>query len=53
MVTFVSHQNPADSPDHTACNRWHITLFLKSDGHDYHIRRHQPGFPADAFRACR
>jgi hypothetical protein len=53
MVTFVSHQNPADSPDHAACNRWHITLFLKSDGHGYHIRRHQPGFPADTFRACR
>jgi hypothetical protein len=52
-VTFVSHQNPADSPDHAACNRWHITVFLKSDGHDYHIRRHQPGFPADTFRACR
>jgi hypothetical protein len=34
-------------------NRWHITLFLKSDGHDYHIRRHQPGFPADTVRACR
>jgi hypothetical protein len=53
MVTFVSHQNPADSPDHAACDRWHITLFLKSDGRDYHIRRHRPGFPADTFRACR
>jgi hypothetical protein len=53
MVTFVSHQNPADSPDHAACDRWHITLFLKSDGHDYHIRRHRPGFPADTFHACR
>ena len=53
MVTFVSHQNPADSPDHAACDRWHITLFLKGDGHDYHIRHHQPGFPADTFRACR
>jgi hypothetical protein len=52
-VTFVSHQNPANSPDHAGCDRWHITLFLKGDGHDYHIRRHQPGFPADAFRACR
>ena len=52
-VTFVSHQNPADSPDHAACNRWRITLFLKSDGRDYHIQRHQPGFPADTFRACR
>jgi len=52
-VTFVSHQNPADSPDHAACDRWHITVFLKGDGHGYHIRRHQPGFPADTFRACR
>ena len=53
VVIFVSHQSPADSPDHAACDRWHITLFLKSDGHDYHIRHHQPGFPADTFRACR
>jgi hypothetical protein len=53
MVTFVSHQSAADSPDHAACDRWHITLFLKSDGHDYHIRRHRPGFPADTFHACR
>lgn len=53
MVTFVSHQNPADSPDHAACDRWHVTLFLKSDGRDYHIRHHRPGFPADTVRACR
>ena len=53
MVTFVSHQDPAASPDHAACNRWHITLFIKRDGHGYHIRRHQPGFPADTVRACR
>ena len=53
MVTFVSHQDPAASPDHAACNRWHITLFIKRDGRGYHIRRHQPGFPADTVRACR
>jgi hypothetical protein len=52
-VTFVSRQKPADSPDHATCDRWHITLFLKSDGRGYHIRRHRPGFPADTFRACR
>jgi hypothetical protein len=51
-VTFVSHQNPAASPDHAACNRWHITLFIKRDGHGYRIRRHRPGFPADTVRAC-
>jgi hypothetical protein len=52
-VTFVSHQNPAASPDHAACDRWHITLFIKRDGRGYHIRRHRPGFPADTVRACR
>jgi hypothetical protein len=50
---FVSHQNPADSPDHAACNRWHVTVFLKREGHSYHIRRHHPGFPADRVQACR
>ncbi len=53
MVTFVSHQNRADSPDHAACDRWHITLFLKHSRGSYHIRRHQPGFPADTVRPCR
>jgi hypothetical protein len=53
MVTFVSHQNPAESPDHAVCDRWHITLFIKRHGTTYQIRRHQPGFPADTFRACR
>jgi hypothetical protein len=53
MVTFVSHQDRAASPDHAACNRWHITLFIKRDAHGYHIRRHRPGFPADTVRACR
>ena len=53
MVTFVSHQNPASSPDHAACDRWHIALFLKRAGPGYLIRRHQPGFPADTVRACR
>ena len=53
IVTFVSHQNPAESPDHARCDRWHITLFLKRNGGSYHIRRHRPGFPADTVRACR
>ena len=53
MVTFVSHQNLADSPDHATCDRWHITLFLKHNDSGYHIRHPQPGFPADTVRACR
>jgi hypothetical protein len=52
MVTFVSHQNPAASPDHAACDRWHVTLLLKHAADGYHIRRHRPGFPLDTFRAC-
>ena len=28
-------------------------LFLKHGGGSYHIRRHQPGFPADTVRSCR
>jgi hypothetical protein len=42
----------AARPGHAACNRWHITLFIKRDGHGYRIRRHRPGFPADTVRAC-
>ena len=52
-VTFVSHQIPADSPDHAACDRWHITVFLRHNGAGYRIRRHQPGFPPDTVRPCR
>jgi len=52
MVTFVCHQNPAASPDHAACDRWHVTLLLKHAADGYHIRRHRPGFPLDTFRAC-
>ena len=52
-VTFVSHQAAADSPDHAACDRWHITLFLRHNGAGYRIRRQQPGFPADTVRPCR
>lgn len=52
-VTFVSHQIPADSPDHAACDRWHITVFLRNNSAGYRIRRHQPGFPPDTVRPCR
>jgi hypothetical protein len=27
-VTFTSRQNPADSPDHAACDRWNVVLAL-------------------------
>jgi hypothetical protein len=44
-VTFTSHQNPAASPDHAACNHWDITIFLKQRGNSYRIGHPRPGFP--------
>ena len=50
-VTFTSHQNPAASPDHAACDHWDITLFVRHRAGRYQIRRPQPGFP-QSVRAC-
>ena len=44
-VSFTSHQSPAASPDHAACNQWDITLFLKHHEGGYLIRHPRPGFP--------
>ena len=44
-VSFTSHQSPAASPDHAACDQWDITLFLKHHGAGYLIRHPRPGFP--------
>jgi hypothetical protein len=51
-VAFVSHQNPANSPDGAACDRWLITLFLKRQGTALHIRHPRPGFPQSVL-SCR
>jgi len=50
-VTFTSHQKPAASPDHAACDHWDITLFVRHRAGRYQIRRPQPGFP-QSVRAC-
>lgn len=34
-VSFTSHQNPADSPDKSACDDWQISLFLVPQGASY------------------
>ena len=36
-VTFTSHQRPAASPKHTACNVWTISLYLAQHGSGYVI----------------
>jgi hypothetical protein len=51
-VAFISHQNPANSPDGASCDSWLITLFLKQQGAAVHIRHPRPGFPQSVL-ACR
>lgn len=50
-VAFISHQNPANSPDGASCDSWLITLFLKRQGAMLHIRHPRPGFPQSVL-AC-
>jgi len=50
-VAFISHQNPANSPDGASCDSWLITLFLKEQGTALHIRHPRPGFPQSVL-AC-
>lgn len=37
VVTFTSRQAPADSPDHSACNNYTLTLPLVPQGSGYGI----------------
>lgn len=51
-VTFTSHQNPADSPDHDeSCTNWDITLFLAQGGSEYLIDPAPSGYQASD-QAC-
>lgn len=45
-VTFSSHQDPAESPDHAACTSWAITLFLERSGRGFLIGQPAPGYHA-------
>jgi hypothetical protein len=36
-VTFTSHQSPAQSVDHSACNTWTLNLYLVQQGSGYLI----------------
>ena len=40
-MIFTSHQNPADSPNHAACDIWGIVLSLTPTGSGYLIT-HSP-----------
>lgn len=50
-LTFVSHQSPTDSPTHTACTDWNITLYLRDFSGRYLLGPSPPGYQP-AFEAC-
>jgi hypothetical protein len=50
-VTFTSQQDPAQSPDHSSCIDWRITLFLYRTGATYLIGMPSPGYRA-GLQAC-
>jgi hypothetical protein len=50
-VTFTSHQQPADSPDQSACDDWSITLYLVPQGTGYLIGVPPPGYQA-SYTSC-
>lgn len=49
--TFISHQAPADSPSHAACNEWGITLYLVPSSTGYLISKPPPGYRA-SYQNC-
>ena len=50
-VTFTSRQQPADSPDHSACDAWSITLYLVPQGTGYLIGLPPAGYQA-SYASC-
>ena len=50
-VTFTSHQQPADSPDHSDCDAWSITLYLVPQGTGYLIGLPPVGYQG-GFASC-
>jgi hypothetical protein len=50
-VSFISHQQPVDSPTGTACTSWDITLYLEPHGGTYWIMHAPPGYHAH-YQAC-
>ena len=43
-VTFTSQQRPADSPDHAACDKWNVVLFLTPADGGYLITHSPAGY---------
>ena len=49
-VTFTSHQSPAQSVDHSACNAWTLTLLPGTAGHGLPDRSRTARLPAEPLR---
>ena len=49
-VTFTSHQSPAQSVDHSACNAWTLNLYLVPQGTRLPDRSRSVRLPADLLR---
>ncbi len=50
-VTFSSRQQPADSPTHSACTAWVISLYLIKEGRNYVLVSPPAGYQA-SFSDC-
>jgi hypothetical protein len=50
-VTFTSRQQPADSPTHSACTAWVISLYLTKEGRNYVLVSPPAGYQA-SFSDC-
>jgi hypothetical protein len=50
-VSFTSHQQSADTPSHSACTTWRISLYLARQGHGYVIVSPPAGYKA-SFGTC-
>lgn len=50
-ISFTSHQRPADSPTHTTCTAWDITLYLQPQASTYRIVSPPAGYHA-LYQSC-
>jgi hypothetical protein len=51
VVTFTSHQRPGQSPSHSACTRWRISVYLILESTGYLLQTPPSRYQA-SFRAC-
>ena len=50
-ITFTSRQQPAASPDQSACDNWSITVYLVPQGSGYLLALPPPGYQA-SYTSC-